>query len=153
MKKKLYDVYFMPTQPVVICVEAESKEEAMRIVEEDDGELLDNEEAIRRFSNALEWNESWEVVDVEELDENDDEEDDENDEILERELYYAHKIIQIIEKAKQENIEIEPYNRENGDIGVTIYENEGNERLEKMHVVLVSLLDLNIGKYTLRKED
>ena len=73
--KKLYDVYFLPTQPMVICVEAESEEEAKRIVEEDDGELLDNKEAMIRFSSALEWNDEWNVVDVEEIDNCDDEDD------------------------------------------------------------------------------
>ena len=75
--KKLYDVYFLPTQPMVICVEAESEEEARRIIEEDDGELLDNKEAMNRFCSALEWNEEWNVVDVEEVDE--DEYEDEYD--------------------------------------------------------------------------
>ena len=70
--KKLFDVYFLPTQPMVICVEAESEEEAKRLVEEDCGELLDGEEAMMRFSNALEWNESWNVVGVDELDESED---------------------------------------------------------------------------------
>lgn len=69
MARKLYDVYFMPTQPMVICVEAESEEEAERLVAEDDGTLLDREELMRRFSNALEWNEEWEVTNVECVDE------------------------------------------------------------------------------------
>lgn len=77
MSKKLYDVYFLPTQPMVICVKAESEEEARRLVEEDDGILLDNYEAVQRFSSALEWNESWNVVDVEELEESEDDEDEE----------------------------------------------------------------------------
>ena len=77
--KKLYDVYFMPTQPMVICVEAESEEEARRLVEEDDGTLLDNYEAAQRFESALEWNESWNVVDVEELEDCDDEDESEDD--------------------------------------------------------------------------
>lgn len=72
MAKKLYDVYFMPTQPMIICVEADSEEEAKRIVAEDDGELLDREEAMQRFGNALEWNEEWNVVGVEELGESED---------------------------------------------------------------------------------
>lgn len=71
--KKLYDVYFLPTQPMVICVEAESEEEAIKIVEEDGGELLYYEEVMRRFGNSLEWNEGWNVTEVEEID---DEEDD-----------------------------------------------------------------------------
>lgn len=70
--KNLYDVYFMPTQPMVICVEAENEEEAKRIIEEDDGELLNRKEALERFSNALEWNEEWKVVDVDELNERED---------------------------------------------------------------------------------
>lgn len=74
--KKLYDVYFLPTQPMVICVEAESEEEARRLVEEDCGELLDGEEAMMRFSNALEWNESWNVVGVDELEDCEDERED-----------------------------------------------------------------------------
>ena len=69
MAKKLYDVYFLPTQSMCICVEAESEEEAMQIVAEDDGTLLDRNEAMTRFSSMLEWNEGWEVVGVEELDE------------------------------------------------------------------------------------
>ena len=72
-KKKLYDVYFMPTQPMVICVEATSKEEAKRLVTEDDGELLDYKTVMERFSNALEWNEEWKVTDVEYLDDVDEE--------------------------------------------------------------------------------
>lgn len=72
-KKKLYDVYFMPTQPMIICVEATSKEEAKRLVVEDDGELLDRATAIERFSNALERNEEWKVTDVEYLDDVDEE--------------------------------------------------------------------------------
>lgn len=76
--KKLYDVYFLPTQPMVICVEAESEEEARRIIEKDDGTLLDIKEAINRFSSSLEWNEEWNVVDVEEIE--DDYEFDEDDE-------------------------------------------------------------------------
>ena len=67
MKKKLYDVYFMPTQPMVICVEASSKEEAKRLVAEDDGELLDYKTVMDRFSNALEWNEEWKVTSVDYL--------------------------------------------------------------------------------------
>lgn len=81
--KKLYDVYFLPTQPMVICVEAESEEEARRIIEEDDGELLDNKEAMIRFCSALEWNEEWNVTDVVEVDEDEYEDaedyDDEDD--------------------------------------------------------------------------
>lgn len=77
--KKLYDVYFLPTQPMVICVEAESEEEARRLVEEDCGELLDGEEVMMRFSNALEWNESWNVVGVDELEDCDDEDESEDD--------------------------------------------------------------------------
>lgn len=77
--KKLYDVYFLPTQPMVICVEAESEEEARRIVEEDDGELLDNKEAMIRFCSSLEWNEEWNVVDVEEVDEDEYEDADDDD--------------------------------------------------------------------------
>ena len=68
MARKLYDVYFMPTQPMVICVEAESEEEAKRLVAEDDGALIDREEALMRFGNALDWNEEWEVTDVVYLD-------------------------------------------------------------------------------------
>ena len=67
-KKKLYDVYFMPTQPMVICVEAESEEEAKRLVAEDDGTLISREEALMRFGNALGWNEEWEVTDIVYLD-------------------------------------------------------------------------------------
>ena len=152
MTKKLYDVYFMPTQPMVICVEAESKEEAKRIIEEDDGELLDYEEAMNRFSNALEWNESWKVVDVEELDE-DDEDDEDNDDILQdKRFYYANKIVEIIEQAKQDNIKIEPYTHINEDIGVVIYENNSDKRLDEMSAALVSLIDLNIFNFTLKKE-
>ena len=73
MAKKLYDVYFMPTQPMVICVEAESEEEAERLVAEDDGTLLDREEVMRRFSNALEWNEEWKVIGVDYLASDEDE--------------------------------------------------------------------------------
>ena len=65
--KKLYDVYFLPTQPMVICVEAESEEEARRIIEEDDGELLDERQVKMRFSSSLEWNEGWNVTNVVEL--------------------------------------------------------------------------------------
>lgn len=72
-KKKLYDVYFMPTQPMVICVEATSKEEAKRLVAEDDGELLDYKTVMERFSNALEWNEEWKVTGVDYLDDVDEE--------------------------------------------------------------------------------
>ena len=77
--KKLYDVYFMPTQPMIICVEADSEEEARRIVAEDDGTLLDNYEAAQRFASALEWNESWNVVGVEELEDCVDEDESEDD--------------------------------------------------------------------------
>lgn len=77
--KKLYDVYFMPTQPMIICVEADSEEEAIRIVAEDDGTLLDREEAMQRFGSALEWNESWNVVGVEELEDCVDEDEREDD--------------------------------------------------------------------------
>ena len=72
-KKKLYVVYFMPTQPMVICVEATSKEEAKRLIANDDGTLLGRKEVMQRFSNALEWNEEWKVTDVEYLDDADEE--------------------------------------------------------------------------------
>lgn len=74
-KKKLYDVYFMPTQPMVICVEATSKAEAKRLVAEDGGELLDYKTVMDRFSNALEWNEEWKVTGVEYLDDADDDDE------------------------------------------------------------------------------
>ena len=67
MAKKLYDVYFMPTQPMVICVEAESEDEAKRLVAEDDGTLLDYKTIMTCFSDALEWNEEWAVTDVDYL--------------------------------------------------------------------------------------
>lgn len=66
--KKLYDVCFLPMQPMVICVEAESAEEAKRLIEDDDGTLLDDKEARERFANSLEWNDGWNVTNVEEVD-------------------------------------------------------------------------------------
>ena len=53
----LYDVYFKPTFPMIACIEAESEEEAERMVRENDGTLFTTEDLINKFLSSLEWNE------------------------------------------------------------------------------------------------
>lgn len=65
----LYDVYFKPTFPMIICVEAENEEEAEAIIKEDDGTILDKETLINKFIDSLDWNEYFTVDRVEKVDE------------------------------------------------------------------------------------
>lgn len=65
----LYDVYFKPTFPMIACIEAESEEEAERMVKEDDGTLFTTEDLVNKFLSSLEWNEYFAVDRVEKVDE------------------------------------------------------------------------------------
>ena len=64
----LFDVYFKPTYPMVACVEADSKEEAERLVREDDGTLYDTDTLLEKFYDSLAWNEYFIVDRVEKVD-------------------------------------------------------------------------------------
>lgn len=65
----LYDVYFKPTFPMIACIEAESEEEAERMVRENDGTLFTTEDLINKFLSSLEWNEQFTVDRVEKIEE------------------------------------------------------------------------------------
>ena len=64
----IYDVYFMPVEPMVIAVEADSPEEAADMVQWDDGEILDKNTLVDRFLSSLEWNDEYEITGVYEVD-------------------------------------------------------------------------------------
>lgn len=64
----LFDVYFKTTYPMIVCVEAESEEEAEAIVREDDGTILDEETLINKFIDSIAWNEYFTIDRVEKVD-------------------------------------------------------------------------------------
>lgn len=64
---KIYDVYFHTTYPMCIAVEADSPEEAERIIREDDGTILDKDELLNRFASSLDFNMYFTVSNVEEV--------------------------------------------------------------------------------------
>lgn len=65
----IYDVYFKPQAPMVIAVEASSPEEAKKLIENDEGDILDRKELVNRFLSSLECGDGFEVTDVVEIDE------------------------------------------------------------------------------------
>lgn len=65
----LYDIYFKPQAPMVIAVEASSPEEARKLIEDDNGDILNRKELVNRFLSSLEYGEGFEVTDVVEVDE------------------------------------------------------------------------------------
>lgn len=65
----LYDVYFKSQTPMVIAVEASSPEEAKRLIENCEGNILDRKELINRFLSSLEYDDGFEVTDVIEINE------------------------------------------------------------------------------------
>lgn len=65
----IYDVYFKPQAPMVIAVEASSPEEAKKMIENDEGDILDRKELVNRFLGSLECDYSFKVTDVVEVDE------------------------------------------------------------------------------------
>lgn len=65
----IYDVYFKPQAPMVIAVEASSPEEAKKMIENDEGDILDRKELVIRFLSSLECGDSLKVTDVVKIDE------------------------------------------------------------------------------------
>lgn len=64
----IYDVYFKPQAPMVIAVEASSPEEAKKMIENDEGDILDRKELVNRFLGSLECDYGFKVTDVVEVD-------------------------------------------------------------------------------------
>ena len=64
----IYDVYFKPQAPMVIAVEASSPEEAKKLIENDNGDILGRNELVNRFLSSLEFDYGFEVTDVVEID-------------------------------------------------------------------------------------
>lgn len=64
----LYDIYFKPQAPMVIAVEASSPEEARKLIENDNGNILNRTELVNRFLSSLEFDYGFEVTDVVEID-------------------------------------------------------------------------------------
>jgi len=62
----IFDVYFHLAEPMVVAVEADSEEEAIELVES--GEIdLDKFDLLNRFKAVLDYDDSVEVVYVEEV--------------------------------------------------------------------------------------
>lgn len=64
---KIYDVHFNTTYPMCIAVEADSPEEAEKMIREDDGTILDKKELLNRFATSLDFNMYFTVSNVEEV--------------------------------------------------------------------------------------